>query len=339
MSESIENEKVNVTKPILLDTNPSEENNKNSSTIENTSQFFSTNALLKEPQVREALLGAKETINQVLGIDIPEETLIQIASLFSLPDEYFTPLADEFIETIEKTYNDPAQRIALNASLQNSSLELMDLVKVQEVWNQQIDNQLDTGFSKVKKDFLKRIFSVVVNAMMDIQGESKRVIQIPITLKENATMPQYANVSDAGADVYATEDITINPGETKIIKTGIKVEIPKGYEIQVRPRSGLSAKSKLRISNAPGTIDSGYRDEIGIICENTDSKIRDIESHYDLDGKLVIDSIVYGSPITIEKGQRIAQLVLSEVPTMNFTEVSEISNKDNRNGGFGSTGE
>jgi len=87
--------------------------------------------------------------------------------------------------------------------------------------------------------------------------------------RENIQLPEYANPGDAGIDIYAAEDVTINPGETKIIPTGLKVAIPTGYEIQVRPRSGLSAKTPLRVPNSPGTIDAGYRDEVGVILTNT----------------------------------------------------------------------
>ena len=81
--------------------------------------------------------------------------------------------------------------------------------------------------------------------------------------REDAIIPTYANEGDSGMDVYAAEDVLIEPGQTVIVPTGIKLAIPKGYEIQVRPRSGISYKTPLRISNSPGTIDSGYRDELG----------------------------------------------------------------------------
>src|SRR5574344_2884718 len=88
-------------------------------------------------------------------------------------------------------------------------------------------------------------------------------------LNKDAVIPTYAHTGDAGMDIRAIEDVELNPHETKIIHTGIAVAIPEGYELQVRPRSGLSLKTPLRVSNTPGTIDSGYRDEIGIIISNT----------------------------------------------------------------------
>ncbi len=90
--------------------------------------------------------------------------------------------------------------------------------------------------------------------------------------REDAVLPSYAKPGDAGMDVCAAVDRSIKPGETVIIPTGLKLAIPEGYEIQVRPRSGISYKTPLRLSNSPGTIDSGYRDELGILITNTSEK-------------------------------------------------------------------
>jgi dUTP pyrophosphatase len=150
-------------------------------------------------------------------------------------------------------------------------------------------------------------------------------------------MPTYAHLTDAGMDIYLTEDVTIHPGETKLIPTGIKVAIPLGYELQVRPKSGRSLKSKLRIANTPGTIDAGYRDEIGIIVDNIDPVVRSAD--IDENGRLY--NVLWGSDITLSKGEKIAQLVLSEVPKAVFYEVESVATieNDGRNGGFGSTGD
>lgn len=131
----------------------------------------------------------------------------------------------------------------------------------------------------------------------------------------DAVIPQYKTSGSAGFDLYAIEDVEIQPGETKQIRTGLIFEIPEGYEIQIRPRSGMSLKTPLRISNAPGTIDSDYRGEVMIIAENT--------------------SIV---PFSVEKGTRIAQGVLQKVPQAEFIEVEKVSETERGEGGFGSTG-
>lgn len=129
--------------------------------------------------------------------------------------------------------------------------------------------------------------------------------------------PTYAKDGDSGCDVRCKEAFKIYPGETRIIKTGVYVNIGQtGLEIQVRPRSGMSAKTKLRVANAPGTIDSKYTDEIGVIMDNTGDE-----------------------PLSFDKGERIAQLVLCPVFKMNFKVVSDRETLGKgREGGFGSTG-
>ena len=132
---------------------------------------------------------------------------------------------------------------------------------------------------------------------------------------KNAQIPKYSDSEDAGADVSLCEDLNIKAGEIKLIDLGIKVAIPKGYELQIRPRSGLSYKTKIRIPNSPGTIDTNYRDELKIILHN-----------------------IGNQPIQFKKGDRIAQLVLNEVPKAVYTPIDDIKKvKGNRGGGIGST--
>ncbi|MCX8130802.1 MAG: dUTP diphosphatase [Clostridia bacterium] len=153
--------------------------------------------------------------------------------------------------------------------------------------------------------------------------------------REGAVLPSYAKPGDAGMDVCAAEDVYIKPGETVIIPTGIKLAIPDGYEIQVRPRSGISLKTPLRITNSPGTIDSGYRDELGIIMSNTSEVLNSSsEEMISIDEK----GNKRGT-YKIKKGDRVAQIVLQVVPKMKFTVVDSVRDIGNdRGGGFGSTG-
>lgn len=156
----------------------------------------------------------------------------------------------------------------------------------------------------------------------------------------NAVIPTYAHDSDAGMDIYAVEDVKIKPGETVLIHTGLKAQIPEGFELQVRPRSGMSLKTKLRIANAPGTIDAGYRDEICVIAENTDIGHWKESSHvsgYAPKVEYKTETFVKGDDIIIHKGDRIAQFVFSLLTKIKVEEVEEISDEGNRGGGFGST--
>lgn len=154
------------------------------------------------------------------------------------------------------------------------------------------------------------------------------------TCREGVTIPSYARPGDAGMDICAAEDMLIRPCETVIIPTGLKLAIPEGYEIQVRPRSGISFKTPLRLSNSPGTIDSGYRDELGIIMTNTSEKGSSEETVLGLDAT--------GNRMgtySIRKGERVAQIVLQEVPRIRFVKAASVKDIGiNRGGGFGSTG-
>lgn len=140
----------------------------------------------------------------------------------------------------------------------------------------------------------------------------------------DAKLPSYAHEGDAGMDVYAVEDVELNPFTPTLVKTGLIAEIPTGYEIQVRPRSGLALKQGITVLNSPGTIDCGYRSEIGVIL--VWMPIIFIKEH-DNDMGFIIN-----------KGDRIAQLVIAPVTRCQPVEIEEVSKTERGEGGFGSTG-
>lgn len=148
--------------------------------------------------------------------------------------------------------------------------------------------------------------------------EQREQIEIPIVLcRPQARIPRYAHDDDAGMDLYAAEDVTVPPGATALVPTGLKVAIPDGFELQVRPRSGLSLRTSLRIPNAPGTVDAGYRDEMCVPVWNVSPD----------------------TPLTVRCGDRVAQCVLQRVPMAVFRVVDDVASLgQNRGGGFGSTG-
>lgn len=151
-------------------------------------------------------------------------------------------------------------------------------------------------------------------------GEDPRRIRIKIKrLKdnENGPLPTYMTEHAAGLDIHAflDEDVLIVPGQRRLIPTGLVVAIPDGFEIQVRPRSGLAMRDGVTLVNTPGTIDADYRGEIGILMINHG-----------------------GKPITIRNGQRIAQLVVSSVYKAELEEVDELPASPRQEGGFGHTG-
>ena len=240
---------------------------------------------------------------------------------------------------MQKAMNSNSDKIRLLQNLSDAGNSSEDLVAAYEQVIEEIDKQLE-NISQIKRDFLKRMMGIIINTISNSEGATKKMVKIPIQLcHPEAKIPTYANIGDAGLDLYALDDYTINPGETKLIPTGIKVAIPRGYELQVRPKSGRALKTKLRVANTPGTIDCGYRDEVGVIIENVEAPIKDITYDFDDNGTIIIKSILHGSPFYIEKGTKFAQLVLNEVPTASFVEVTDIHEiEGDRNGGFGSSG-
>lgn len=256
-----------------------------------------------------------------------------LVKLLALPEEQFQVLAPGIMQSFQQVINNPNDKIGLVQILNATGYRADDMLKVFDDLKDEIDK---TDLPVIKKDFLKEMFGSICTAVNDTEGIAKRMVQIPIELcNENAKIPQYAHISDSGMDIYALEDITIKPGETALVPTGIKVALPVGFELQVRPKSGRTLKTKLRIANTPGTIDQEYRDEIKVIVENVEPPIKDITINEE--GK--VTSILYGSSFTIGKGEKFAQLVLMEVPKASFTRVEKINEIDgDRGGGFGSTG-
>lgn len=153
--------------------------------------------------------------------------------------------------------------------------------------------------------------------------------------RDTAVIPSYAHPGDAGMDIYAAEDVIVEPGRSVLVPTGLKMAIPVGYEVQIRPRSGISLKTPLRVPNAPGTIDSGYRDEVNVIIYNA-SYMNESD-----DGKwftLSTKGCKHGT-YKINCGDRIAQMVIAKVEECVFKECGDVSSiGDNRGGGFGSSG-
>ena len=136
-------------------------------------------------------------------------------------------------------------------------------------------------------------------------------------LSDTVTIPKYETPGSSGMDIAAhiANNIIINPGEKSLVSTGFSIAIPKGYEVQIRPRSGLAAKKNITVLNTPGTIDADYRGEIKVILIN-----------------------LGGEKFIIEKGERIAQMVVCPVIQASLDEVKELSDTARGSGGFGSTG-
>lgn len=134
-------------------------------------------------------------------------------------------------------------------------------------------------------------------------------------ISDGATLPAYAHPGDAGLDLCAAEAATVQPGEARLVRTGIVIALPPGTEGQVRPRSGLAVKHGITVLNTPGTIDEGYRGEVGVILINH--------------GR---------APFEVHAGMKIAQMVVQRVCRVQVEETAELSVTSRGTGGFGSTG-
>ena len=284
----------------------------------------------------------KEDIHQLSSLmgelSGKEDTLEAIGGLLNLPEDKFALLAPGVLDSYLRSLNNANTRLLLAQAINANGIAVEDMVQNFAKLGQKIDTL--ESFSAQKKDFLKQLVNGLGNCISETQGAAKKYIQIPYEkCREGARMPEYAHIDDSGMDLYALEDYTIHPGETKLIPTGLKFAIPNGYELQIRPKSGRCLKTKLRVANTPATIDAGFRGEVCVIVENVEAPIQDITYEFDNDGHPVITSILHGEDHYIHKGEKFAQLVLAEVPKANFYLVDKVMEDTERaDGGFGSTG-
>jgi dUTP pyrophosphatase len=141
--------------------------------------------------------------------------------------------------------------------------------------------------------------------------------ELPVRrLQRDLPLPAYAHPGDAGADLYAAEEVTLPPGGRAVVGTGVAIAVPDGFAAFVHPRSGLAARHGITLVNTPGTIDAGYRGEVKVVLLNTDPT----------------------QPFKVSRGDRIAQLVVQPVARARFLDVGELPPTPRGDGGFGSTG-
>ena len=273
----------------------------------------------------------KNTFDLIGGLDA-------FNALLEVPDDDLKLLEPQFLAVFKEALNETQTE----ADFRTMILELnYTIEEVEQEFGEALAAIDKIDFlSTLKKDFLRKICTLTINKLQTIVKTTNKIIRIPCELKDDVSLPTYAHETDAGLDIYAREEITIAPGETKIIGTGIKTAIPEGYAILIQPRSGQSVKTKLRIANTPGLIDSGYRDEIGVIIENIEPPFKDIDYEFDENGKIKINSILHGNSYTIVEGQRFAQMRLVQVPKAEFVKVESVGEiGEDRGGGFGSSGQ
>lgn len=253
----------------------------------------------------------KKTLTNMPGTN---DTMGQFIQLLELPDNQFDAVYPKMKKELEKAFSSNAVRKDILAQLALSPIENLqeELAGVEKMITEISE---DDSLSANKKDLLITTLSQSASLISSVVRIPREMVDIKVQkIHENAIIPEYAHVTDAGADIYAIEDVAVKPHTTVLVKTGLKVAIPTGYEIQIRPRSGMSLKTSMRVANTPGTIDAGYRGEICVIMENT--------------GNLTYN---------IAKGDRVAQMVIMPVPMINWIETDELDDTDRGEGGFGST--
>lgn len=232
-------------------------------------------------------------------------------------------LPDESIELILPQIEDEFKKLVEEQDLINKTkTEFLEqgytLADIKAI-KQSYDDIANDYFKLVSPTSPKgRYLSGLINVYKDIldkiaqEGFSRTVNIRVLKETENAILPTYAHFGDAGADLYANEEIDIQPNEVKIIPTGLRVEIPDGYEMQVRPRSGMTTKTP--VIGQFGTVDSGYRGPLGVMLYNHGSEV-----------------------YRVQKGDRIAQAVIAPTYHGNFLVVNSLSDTERGEGGFGST--
>lgn len=254
-----------------------------------------------------------------------DELLRLIENLMIYDDVAFSAAETQLEKTLNETFQGPDARAARETQIKE--FKQVGLTKAQVATQMEelkghffdlLVNLKQQTSSPDKQQFIDKLYSnieVFAESILDEYDVESPTVSVELCRK-GAKLPTYAHVGDH-ADVYAVEDTTIEPNTFgNMVPTGLKMEIPQGWAISVRPRSGLSKKTCLRISNTPGSIDTGYRGEINILFDN-----------------------IGFEPITIHKGDRIAQLVLEKQYQATFIPVEKVSEDTDRGSdGFGSSG-
>lgn len=267
--------------------------------------------MIEELKKIEGMEEFAETIEAILAID---DSLLN--------EDSITIFQQMFAETLSEPQKEKTMMDILNRYKAVGA-------KVDEVKNEYsaIKDLFDAIIHKLVEDntndYKVRLISLFLNEIIDIVElatesymEEDCIVHIEL-VHENAKMPQYAHETDACADIYCPEEVTV-PARTRgmIVKTGLKMALVPGWCVKIYPRSSVGVKTPLRLSNSVGIIDSDYRDEVGLILDNTSSK-----------------------PYTIAAGDRIAQMEVVPVYRAKFNQVDDVSTiGDNRGGGYGSTG-
>lgn len=256
-----------------------------------------------------------------------EEILQMVEAIMKYDDQMFSLVRKDLEKTVSETLlhgadSLEARRVQIEefkaAGMGQAEAEAQ-IEQIKGALFELIENLKDSVENVDKKEFLDNLYKsicVYLDETVVEYNTAAPTIQIELCHK-NAKLPTYAHAGDQGADIYAVEDVVIPPHSYgTMVHTGLKVNIPEGWAIAIRPRSGMSKKTPLRISNCVPTIDTGFRGEICILFDNFSDE-----------------------PISIKAGDRIAQMILERNYRGVFTQVDSVEdNTDRGEGGFGSSG-
>ncbi len=251
------------------------------------------------------------------------EAMAAIRSILEMDDAIFEEGYDDIIKLFDIEDNVEQALMEKIAYCRANNLTIDDLLEENRMAAKEMPDEIFGQISPAKQKFIKYLMSLstIINNKIIEKGLHQKVNVRVQRLPHNEKLPSYAHTEgDSGLDVFLTSDIIIEGGKSVVAPLGIKVVIPLGYEIQVRPRSGMSlnpAYQNLFVANSPGTIDANYRDEVGVLLKN-----------------------IGQTPIALTKGMKVAQLVLAPVIQLTWVEVPDVREfPTERMGGFGSTGE
>ena len=279
-----------------------------------------------------------ELFDKYFGDEEEFSNSLMFAALLQIPDQDFEVLRPLIQEEMIKAYNEPQNQMALVQSLAQSGISVNEILNYTDEFTETLLGDVEIELSESKKDFIRTLFTAIANSISSSTINPAHIVEIPIEVcRENVKLPTYATNGSAAMDLYAPEEYNLAPGECVVVPLGFKVAIPHGYALLIQPRSGLSRRTKLRLPNSPGLIDEDYHEEVGVIIENIDAPIKSIGTLITDEGPQ--DASLYGSTLTIGKGERFAQMRLIEVPRIKWREVKSLGNFDNDHGvGFGSSG-
>ena len=216
---------------------------------------------MKENEIKEVINQltpeASAELDKFLNEQENADGMQFLAAMLTLKDETFEILRPVLQDSMTEIFNEPQVQMQIIQGFAQSGISIDDLINHSDEVFDSLFNNSEVQLSESKKDFFKFLMTAIVNSISASTINPAHVVEIPVEIcREDAKLPTYATNGSAAMDIYSPADYTIEPGQTIIIPTGIKVAIPHGYALLIPPRSGLSSRTKMRIPNSLGLIDS-----------------------------------------------------------------------------------